>query len=91
MLFSDGINTKHISELSCCNETKESCAVQFDYNEKKCIVLAFYGPHSNTIENFNDVINELLQSKACHSLVVTRATRCPSGQSRGATSLPDNI
>ena len=64
VLCVDHYKTKYIAALSACSETIESCVVEMEHNEDKFIILAVYRPTSGTVEDFNTVIDSMLQSAA---------------------------
>ena len=48
--------------LTLCNETIESCAVRISFSKYYIIILAIYRPHSDTINNFTEILTEILQN-----------------------------
>ena len=51
-----------ISELTICNETIESCVIECRTDTDVIVVFAIYRPHSNTIEQFCPVLDNMLHS-----------------------------
>ena len=70
LLCWDTIGTTHIPELSICSDTIESCVVEINFEKEKFIVFALYRPHSDTIENFNGKLLEMLLSDRLRGMSV---------------------
>ena len=58
----NGFNCEKISCLSICNETIESCALKIKLNNSYLVILGIYRPHSDTIENFTEVLTNFLHN-----------------------------
>jgi len=50
-----------IDDCSVCDKTVESCAVRISIGSESYFVLAIYRPHSDTILNFGNRLDEMLQ------------------------------
>ena len=58
----NGFNHEKISCLSICNDTVESCALKIKFNNSYLVILGIYRPHSDTIENFTEVLYNFLHN-----------------------------
>ena len=59
----ENLKSTKIEKLSYCNSTIEVCTVEFDFGKQHMFVLGIYRPHSDTIDNFNKLFSDILDSK----------------------------
>ena len=57
------ISPQKIPNLSFINDTIEICSVEIKISNHMVVLLGIYRPHSNTIENFNSLILDLLNNE----------------------------
>ena len=53
---------KQIVELSVCNPTIETCVAELCAHSENIVVFAVYRPHSDSIDNFSQQLEQMLQS-----------------------------
>ena len=56
-----------------CNDTIESCVVQIEYCGDRYIILAVYRPHTDSIENFNKTLYDMLHTDVLRGKAVILA------------------
>ena len=59
----ENLKATKIDKLSYCNSTIEVCTVEFAFGKQHVFVLGIYRPHSDTIDNFNKLFSDILDSK----------------------------
>ena len=55
------INSRKIEHLSFCNSTIEICTVEIIQNGLNIFILGIYRPHTDSIENFSDILSDTLE------------------------------
>ena len=59
----ENLSVQLIPHLTVSNETIESCVVHIIVGKENFVVVAVYRPHSDIIENFNEVVLTMLQAR----------------------------
>ena len=59
----NNLNPSALAELSFCDDTIEICSVKIIVNNSTKYILGIYRPHSDTIENFNHVLCNILDNR----------------------------
>ena len=57
-----GLSIEIIVELTLCTESIESCVVEIGTGTEGFVIFAIYRPHSDCIQNFSNILDELLHS-----------------------------
>ena len=69
---SNTIKSSIIPSLILCNKSIESCGIDITYNNERFIIFGIYRPHSDTIENFTNKLNDMLNMTSIkkHNVIV---------------------
>ena len=65
----ESYNSEKLDEFCISTDEVESCAIKFEINNTKHIILAIYRPHMGTISNFNTRISEIISKFAPNDLI----------------------
>ena len=60
LFINDRFKAKQLNSLSYCNDTIEIITAEFTFGKQHIVILGIYRPHSDTIDNFNSFISEIL-------------------------------
>ena len=65
----ENYNSEKLEEFCISTDEVESCAIKFEINNTKHIILAIYRPHLGTISNFNTCISEMISKFTPNDLI----------------------